>query len=400
MRLALVSQEYPPETAHGGIGTQTYLKAHGLASLGHEVHVISHSTDNEKHEYDDGQVHVVRIPGFDERLPIQTELVRWLTYSAAVAGAIAELHSRLPLDLLDFPEWGCEAYVHLLNRAEWNHIPTVIQLHGPLVMFAQAVGWPDVQSDLYRVGTAMEATCLQLADSVFSSSRCSAEWCANHYGLDRQEIPVLHTGVDTCLFCRQDVTKEDRPTVLSVGSVERNKGVEFLLAACLRLAKEHPGLQLRIIGRGNELLIEELKLKAQSAGFGELLDLQGYVDRRELPRHFSRAHVFASPSLYEGGPSFVCLEAMACELPVIASDGSGTAEVVTSEQNGLLVPPGDIDALETALRRLISDKTLRREIGARGREYVLREADSTTCLRRLERYYKSVVAPFAGRAQG
>ena len=45
LRIALVSQEYPPETAKGGIGSQTFLKAHGLAALGHEVHVISRSAD-------------------------------------------------------------------------------------------------------------------------------------------------------------------------------------------------------------------------------------------------------------------------------------------------------------------------------------------------------------------
>ena len=86
MRLALVSQEYPPETGYGGIGSQTYLKAHGLASMGHEVYTISHSTDQARHEYKDGIVNLIRIPGLDERLSIHTEPVRWLTYSVEVAG--------------------------------------------------------------------------------------------------------------------------------------------------------------------------------------------------------------------------------------------------------------------------------------------------------------------------
>ena len=79
MRIALVSQEYPPETAHGGIGSQTHLKAHGLAARGHDVHVISHSADAARHDYDDGRVRVTRIPGADGRLPIHTDVVRWLT---------------------------------------------------------------------------------------------------------------------------------------------------------------------------------------------------------------------------------------------------------------------------------------------------------------------------------
>ena len=60
MRIALISQEYPP-AAHGGIGSQTYLKAHGLAGLGHNVNVISHSTDFATQVYRAGDVHVTRI---------------------------------------------------------------------------------------------------------------------------------------------------------------------------------------------------------------------------------------------------------------------------------------------------------------------------------------------------
>src|SRR5215203_2728092 len=113
MRIALVSQEFPPETGSGGIGTQAYQKAHWLAAHGHEVHVISHSLDSDRHESQQGRVHVIRIPGFDEVLPIATDEVRWLTYSTCVASELAALHTAVNLDLAEFHEWGCEAYVHL-----------------------------------------------------------------------------------------------------------------------------------------------------------------------------------------------------------------------------------------------------------------------------------------------
>ncbi len=115
LKIAFVSQEYPPETGWGGISSQTYLKAHGFAKLGHEVYVVSHSADEKKHEYFDETVRVIRIPSFDERLPIYTDPVRWLTYSAEVAAAVSKLHADISLDILDFPEWGSEGYIHLLN---------------------------------------------------------------------------------------------------------------------------------------------------------------------------------------------------------------------------------------------------------------------------------------------
>src|SRR5687768_17429966 len=116
MHIALVSQAYPPETARGGVGSQTYLKAHGLARRGHKVHVVAHSGDGEPRQYYDREVLVTRICGFEQRLEYQSEPVRWLTYSSFVAAALHDLQTENSFDLIDFPEWGCEAYVYLLNR--------------------------------------------------------------------------------------------------------------------------------------------------------------------------------------------------------------------------------------------------------------------------------------------
>lgn len=392
MRLCLVSQEYPPETAHGGIGAQTHVKAHGLARLGHEVHVVSHSVDGERHEYRDGAVQVVRIAPPDERLPVCTDVVRWISHSESVAAEVARLHARAPLDLVDFPEWGCEAYIHLLNRTPWNWVRTVIHLHGPLVMFARKLGWPEPDSILHEIGSGMERTCLRLADAVFSSSDCSADWCAAEYGLDRDAIPTLHSGVDLALFRPLEMARDARPTILFVGKIARSKGIVLLVEAALRLAAQVPGLRLRLIGRGDAALLATLAEQACVQGFPELIEYAGFVPREALPAELSRADLFAAPSFYEGGPGFVYLEAMACGLPVVACDGSGASEAVRHESNGLLVPPGDVDALAHALRRLLTDERLRARLSRGARDFVAREADSEDCLRRLEAYYRSLVA--------
>jgi glycosyltransferase involved in cell wall biosynthesis len=388
LRIVLASQEYPPQTAHGGIGTQTHAKAHGLAARGHEVHVISHSTDGLRHEYRDGRVRVTRIPGGDVRLPIHTDPVRWVTYSVEVAAAVAALHAQAAVDVIDFPEWAAEGYVHLLNRTPWNRVPTVVHLHGPLVMFAHAMGWPALDSDLYRVGTAMEGTCVRLADAVLSSSRCSAEWCGRHYGIDPLAVPVLHTGVDTKHFHPGDGFRAERPTIVFVGKVARTKGADVLVEAACRLAREVPGLRLEVLGRGEPGFIAELQ--ARAAAVPDLLALPGFVPRQDLPGRLARAHVFAAPSVYEGGPGFVYLEAMACGLPVIACSGSGASEVVRHGENGLLVPPGDAESLTAALRVLLTDAAGRERMSRAARRYVETEADSEACLDRLERFYAGV----------
>jgi glycosyltransferase involved in cell wall biosynthesis len=391
MRLVLVSQEYPPETARGGIGTQTHAKAHGLARLGHRVFVISHAPDEQPREYDDGPVKVIRVTGYNRCAPVHTLEAWWLTHSMSVAAALAALHEQVPIDLVDFPEYGAEGFVWLLNRNEGHRIPAVIQLHGPLAMLADTVGWPETDSELYRVGTFMEGTCLRLADAVFSSGACSADWCARVYAIPRERIAVMHTGLDVEHFSPRAVEKAKRPTIVFVGRLSRSKGVLTLVEAALRLAARYPRLQLRLIGRGDADLLDHIRGLTAAAGQPDVIDLVGFVNREDLPEHLSRAQVFAAPSTYEGGPGFVYLEAMACGLPVIACSGSGATEAVTHDETGLLVPPGDLDALVAALDRLLGDHASRNTMAARARRFAVDTADSRQCLRRIEAFYLSTV---------
>ncbi len=390
MRICLVSQQYPPHTAVGGIGSQVYAKAHGLEARGHEVCVIAAGDGTVRNESRDRNVRVIRIPSFHHRMPIFAAPVEWITHSTEVAAAVSWLHSESPLDLLEFPDWGAEGYIYLLNRCERNRVTTVIHLHGPLVMFAHTVGWPDLSSEFYRVGTMMESSCLRLADAVYSSSECSATWCERYYGLNREGVPVLHTGVDTGNFYPRPVPKFKRPTIIFVGRIDEHKGVVLLVEAACQLAKRYPDLQVRMFGRGDAALLRKLRAMAGAAGHPRLLDFPGFIDRQDLPLHLSRSHVFAAPSEYEGGPGLVYLEAMACGLPVVACSSGGVSEVIRDEEHGLLIPPLDAEALVNALDRLLRDVALREAMGARARRHVEKSADSDVCLRRIEAFYDRV----------
>lgn len=400
MRIALLSQEYPPETAKGGLGTQTYLKAHGLLSLGHEVCVISRCAKDApkiRSERDDRGVRVIRIPGFEAHMGVYTAPADWVTYSAAVAAEIAGLNERWPIDVVEFPEWAAEGYVHLLNQTEWNRISTVVQLHGPLVMFAHAMGWPDLNSQFYRTGSEMERTCLRLANAVYSSSRCSAEWCAGHYGLDRAEIPVLHAGVDTYLFSPCAVLKAERPTVVFAGKLVPNKGVVTLVEAACRLVREIPNLRVHLLGRAEPAMMTHLRQLAAAAEAPELIEHGGFVAREQLPEHISRAHVFALPSPYEPGPGLVYLEAMACAVPVIGCATAGAQEVIMDGQTGLLVPPNDPAALAAALHELLANRARREQFGEAARRFVLSHATAARCVERIAAFYRQVIARTARR---
>jgi glycosyltransferase involved in cell wall biosynthesis len=228
----------------------------------------------------------------------------------------------------------------------------------------------------------MEATCVRLADAVFSSSACSADWCAKHHGVKREAISVLHTGVDTKHFYPAAGAKAAQATIIFAGRIAENKGVQELMDAVAKL----PNVQLWILGRGDDTYVNRLKARATDA-----VKFVGYVDRAELPGWLARADVFAGPSYFEGGPGLAYLEAMACGLPVVAGDQGGAGEVVLPGVNGFLVTPRSPEALVDVLEPLLADRKRCAALGRQAREYVVQNADSERCLRQLEDFYLSVL---------
>jgi glycosyltransferase involved in cell wall biosynthesis len=389
MRIALVSREYPPESAKGGLGTQTYQKAHELARLGNQVHVISEATETGPREYRDGEVQVVRVEHSSWLSP-SSEVADWILRGTAAAAAIQRLHVQHPVDLVDVPEWGGEGYIHLLNRTDWNSIPTVVQIHGSLAMFHALEDWPEAGSELYQTGTHMEATCFRLADGVYSSSRYSTEWCARAYGIDSLNTPTLHAGVDTDLFHPFDLPGPECPTIVFAGRISRSKGIMALVKAACRLSSSIPGLRLRLLGAAEPELIREIEAETQFYHAQDLIEIAGFVNRNELPAQLSRAHVFAAPSTCEGGPGLVYLEAMACGLPVVACEETGVAEIVTHGENGFLVPRHDVEALTVAIRRLLCEPELRAKLGSAARRFAVQN-NSAACVARIAAFYESVL---------
>lgn len=391
MKIVLVCQEYFPETARGGIGTQTFAKAKGLSALGHGVYVISRSLDSKRHEKEEDGIINICIAGIEDKITEMTDIVQWITYSTQVAAEIESLHTKENIDIIDFPEWAAEGYTYLLNRTPWKAIPSVIQLHGPLIMFSKILNWPSENSPFYRTGIHMESTCVQLADALYSSSECSTKWIRDYYNPGKEYIPTIHTGVDIDHFSPKHVEKYKRPTIVFVGKIVQNKGVEELVNACCSLVKEFPDLHLKLYGRTNLELKAKLTKIAVKNGADHLLEFPGFLIKDEMPYELSQAHVFAAPSWYEGGPGFVYLEAMSCGLPVVGCSGSGVEEIITNGKNGILVPPKDSKALENCLRKILTDNNFAVSLGTKAREYVIKEADNKLCVKKLEHFYESVI---------
>lgn len=189
------------------------------------------------------------------------------------------------------------------------------------------------------------------------------------------KFTVIHSGIDLRPF--EDLLEEPDTlrtqwniprTALVVGSVGRLtpvKGQRYLLDAIALLAPRLPNLTCVLLGDGE--LREELTELATRLGIQKRVLFLGW--RADVARIISIFDIFAFPSLNEGMGK-VLIEAMALEKPIIASAVGGITNLVTHEENGILVSPGNAEILAEAIELLYLDHNKRRELGKRGKERV------------------------------
>lgn len=202
-------------------------------------------------------------------------------------------------------------------------------------------------------------------------------------GVDEQKVSVIPTGVDRDAFAPIPKSAAraalgldpGRRMIVFVGNLLRAKGVYELLAAFDRLAREHPELDLAIVGDGPER--SALTERTRQAGLTQRVLLPGRVAHSSVANWINASDLLCLPSHREGLPN-VLLEAMACGVPVVATRVGGIPEAVTAD-TGELVPPEDEVALVAALKRALGRVWSRDALTARAQEFSWEANMSSLC---------------------
>lgn len=188
-----------------------------------------------------------------------------------------------------------------------------------------------------------------------------------------------------------------QPTLLFLGDVGQHKGAFDLARAFGRVANRFPLLRLVYGGVGETDQIYRLAAQLELAG---RIECPGWLQPKRKRAALAGATIFVLPSHMEGMPMSL-LEAMSWGLPVVATAVGGMPEIVTHEVNGLLVAPGDIDALAAAIARLMGDPGLRERLGSAAREAVATRFSLNTAVERLiEVYRRFGIEPHARYPRG
>ncbi len=187
---------------------------------------------------------------------------------------------------------------------------------------------------------------------------------------DPKKVVYVPLGVDTKRFNSNGRRWPGPPTLLFVGQLIRRKGLDILLKGFARVAQGNKEIQLRVVGEGS--LRPWASHRAEKLDLADRITFLGGINKDALLREYSTAHALVLPSRGEGRP-VVIYEAMACELPVIASNVGGVAEQVEHGVTGLLIPAGNSTALAEAIRCLTEDPQGARRMGKRGRSRIISE---------------------------
>jgi len=236
--------------------------------------------------------------------------------------------------------------------ARWLGVPHVITMHGN-----------QTTTNRWRRRATL-GLAIRYSDAVIAVSGDTKRYYDAQLGLDAHPLRVVPNGVPRLDGDRSVVRRELGLTstdqlVVATGSLVPRKGHAVLVKA---LAAQTNGScwHLAIAGNGPERaalddLVRSLDLESR-------VHLLGHRD--DIGNILAASDIFAMPSLWEGLPLSL-LEAMSCGKPVVASATSGIPEAVDTEQDGLLVAPGNVEELTAALARLLSDAALRQRLGER-----------------------------------
>ena len=337
MRIAQVT---PYDFAHpGGVAEHIQHLKTELNRAGHEVKIIAPRPQKGGLEIGEdfyGVGRTVAIPGNKSRVR--------LTFDITLYSAVKEMLYREAFDVIHLhePLTPVLPYMVLLNSRAVN----VATFHA----YRFSNPW-------YSAFKPYMSFVLGRLDGRIAVSEAAREFVSQYF---EGPYSVVPNGIDPHRF-RSDLepfpwANDSVPRILFVGRFnETRKGFKYLLKAMPLIQQQFPSARLLAVGPGEPSKLEGTMERYRIRG----VDFVGQVSKEDLPRYYASSTMVCAPSIERESFGIVLLEAMASGKPLVATNIPGYASVMTHEDNGLMVPPEDSQALALATVRLLADQQLR-----------------------------------------
>jgi alpha-maltose-1-phosphate synthase len=404
VRIAILTNEYPPNV-YGGAGVHVEYLTRELAKLdGGKNPVKVFCFGDQKSDNPPLSVTGVqpsfKLPADDQRHQLFLDTMLRDIMMAGLAGGVDVVHCHT---------W----YSHFagLLVKQLQKVPLVLTTHS----LEPHRPWKAEQlGTAYNATSWIEKTAYENADGVVAVSESMKKDVHEIYKVPLKKIRVIHNGIDAAEFKPAkdagvlDKYKIDRniPYVLFVGRVTRQKGIIHLVNAVRHLK---PGLQVVLCAGSPDTKeigaeMEQKVAKARGETKNNIIWIREMVSKEDLIPLYSQASLFVCPSVYEPF-GIINLEAMACEVPVVASKVGGIPEVVIPGETGLLVPfkaksrkeaePADAEIfsrdLAAAVNSLMDSPARLKKYGLAARRRVIENFDWKIIAARTLDFYKELL---------
>jgi glycosyltransferase involved in cell wall biosynthesis len=302
------------------------------------------------------------------------------------------------------------ALVSLLKKLEID----VIQTHGyGATTFGRAAAWwLGIGNVLHEHANLTDTPWFQkipdrlldpVTDVAIAVSESTREFCIRARKLSPERVKKVYLGapLDEFVPFSPEARREAReklgfgPHEKIVGTVTRlmeSKGNRYLVEAASILARKRNDVRVAVVGEGP--LLSEVEARARELGASEHVTFLGF--QKDVAQAFAAFDVAVFPSLWEGTPLTV-FEAMAMKRPIVATSVDGLRDVLRDDDNALLVPPKDADALASALERSLDDPALAARLSEKALQ-TSRRFDIRIFVHKMERLYELIAERY--RAEG
>ena len=351
MHILIINSEYPP--IGGGAGNASAHIAAQFEKLGHIVTVVTSRFGKFPHKEQTGNITIYRVPSVRRRQDRSNPLEQIVFILFASFWTLSLVPHFKPNATLAFFGVPSGAIAWLIKKV--YQIPYVISLRG-----GDVPGFRPYDFHFYH---KLIAPFLRMiwknASAVIANSNGLRHLAVTFDS--RFEIPVIPNGVDLELY-KTLGHDWSSPRLLSVGRIVHQKGLDLAMHALGGF--KDLNWEWRIAGDGPQM--QALQSLAQELGIDDRVFFLGWQSREQIIESYKQSNVFLFPSRHEGMPNAI-LEAMASGLPVIATCIAGNEELVVEGETGYLVPPEDIESLQGALKKLLSNSALRQQMGIASR---------------------------------
>lgn len=376
MKICIVSSGWVPIVPGkgvlygGGIESQVYGVAKALTKLCDEVHLITIVSEvSAVAKISEGVLYHKIVLPFKNPPSESTLKLGYCDLLFAYESRVK--HNELDVDLVHcntkFP-----AVAALLNR---SNKPIVFTAHNWKLWEGFKPEWKSPFARFaYVLDTRLERYIATRSDRVLALSRAMKRGIVESTGISTESVDVVPNAVDAGLFSPEDV--ERTSSILYVGRITAEKGIDILVRAMPLIIKEIHDVQLIIVGprkygleRGG--FAEKIQQLIKRLNIEERVIFAGTVAISELIKIYSQATVLCLPAVWQEPFGLVLIEAMACETPVVGTCVGGIPEVISESQAGLLARPRDVRELAQAIVQILADSKLARRLGRNGRRAVL-----------------------------